>query len=207
MHDWIKAHYRLLRAILVGDLVVLIMLAGFLLRQAAGLDLAHTMFGDRSAFANLQATVGAAAGGAVVGEQAPGFTLTALDGDEVTLSAYRGRPLLINFWASWCAPCRAEMPDLVRAYKAHQADGLVVLAINTTAQDSIADVRAFVSEFKLPFPVLLDETDAVARGQYQLRGLPMSVFVDRKGTIVRRHLGTMSSDQIDAFVDEIVNEP
>lgn len=73
------------------------------------------------------------------------------------------------------------MPDLVRLYKAHKADGVVVLAINMTFQDSVSDVQAFVKEFNMTFPVLLDETGAVAHGQYRVRGLPMTFFVDRKG--------------------------
>ena len=139
-----------------------------------------------------------------VGEKAPDFTLKALDGQDVTLSALQGQPVLINFWASWCAPCRVEMPDLVRAYEAHKANGFVVLAINMTFQDSLADAQSFAKEFHMTFPVLLDETGEVARDRYRLRGLPMSFFVDRNGIIVRRQIGAMSSKQIGTFVGEIM---
>lgn len=152
-----------------------------------------------------QPTVSARSGQALtVGETAPDFTLKALGGQDVTLSSLQGHPVLINFWASWCAPCRVEMPDLVRTYEAHKADGLVILAINTTFQDSVPDAQAFAKEFNMIFPVLLDETGAVARDRYRLRGLPVSFFVDRQGIIVRRQIGAMSSKQIDTFVGEIV---
>lgn len=139
-----------------------------------------------------------------VGEAAPDFTLKTLDGSELTLSTLQGHPVLINFWASWCAPCRAEMPDLVRTYEAHKADGFIVLAINMTFQDSLPDALAFVKEFNMTFPVLLDKTGRVAREQYGLRGLPMSIFVDRNGVIVRRHIGAMTGKQVDTFVAEML---
>ena len=139
-----------------------------------------------------------------VGEAAPDFTLKNLDGQEIPLSVQRGHPVLINFWATWCAPCRVEMPDLVRAFNARQADGLKILAINATYQDALPEVQSFAKEFNIPFPVLLDDTGAVARDRYGLRGMPMSIFIDRQGIIIRRHLGAMTSEQIDKFVDELM---
>ena len=143
-------------------------------------------------------------GRAAVGRPAPDFTLPTLEGDAVSLSDYRGRPVLMNFWATWCAPCRLEMPELVRAYNTHQAEGFVVLAVDLTDQDSIDDVRAFVEEFDMTFPVLLDETGAVYNELYRLLGLPMSVFVDREGRIERIYIGLMTADQIDTFVSEFL---
>ena len=140
----------------------------------------------------------------VVGVLAPDFTLKTLDGGEVSLSQFRGRPVLINFWATWCGPCRLEMPELVRAYEAHKADGFVILGIDLTFQDSIPDVQAFVQEFNMTFPVLLDETGEVGLDRYQLLGLPMSVFVDRDGIITRIHIGAMTGEQIEELVGEIL---
>src|SRR5581483_2973700 len=138
------------------------------------------------------------------GQDAPDFTLKTLDGSILTLSKLRGQPVLINFWASWCEPCRAEMPEIVRAYEAHKADGLVVLAINMTFVDSLPEAQAFVKEFHMPFPVLLDDTGAVARDAYRLPVLPMSFFIDRKGMIVHRQIGAMNGKQLDTFVGEIL---
>lgn len=192
-------------AVLVTTLVALMTGIGVLLAsRLARSDSGATVL-DSAAFVPQQPASSTDGGIApAVGQQAPDFTLKTLDGGEVRLSSLQGKPVLMNFWASWCAPCRVEMPDLVRVYEARKADGLVVLAINMTSQDSLQDARAFVKEFNMTFPVLLDETGAVAHDQYRLRGLPMSFFIDRKGTIVRRHIGAMSGEQIDQFVGELL---
>jgi len=143
-------------------------------------------------------------GQAVVGQPAPNFTLPTLDGDTISLSDYIGQPVLINFWATWCAPCRIEMPELVRAYEEHQDEGFVILAVDLAHQDSIDDVRTFAEEFQMNFPVLLDETGDVSGEMYRLLGLPMSVFVDREGRIERIYVGLMTAEQIDTFVGEIL---
>ena len=157
-------------------------------------------------FTTLQAPahVNSSAPAPITGSPAPDFALTALDGGEVSLSQFRGQPVLINFWASWCLPCRLEMPDLVRIYEANQTKGFVLLGINLTSQDALPDVKSFAEEFKMTFPVLLDETGEVANNLYRLRALPMSVFVDRSGTIIRIHIGAMTGAQIDEFVAEIL---
>lgn len=140
----------------------------------------------------------------VAGAPAPDFTLKTLDGSEVGLSQFRGQPVLINFWASWCPPCRLEMPDLVRAYETHKAEGFVLLGVNLTFQDSLPDVQAFVDEFNMTFPVLLDEAGEVTENLYRLRGLPLSVFVNRDGVIARVHIGAMTASQIEEYIREIL---
>ena len=130
----------------------------------------------------------------VPGAPAPDFTLNTLDGSELSLAQFRGQPVLINFWASWCPPCRLEMPELVRAYEAHQSKGFIILAIDLTFQDSIPDAQAFVDEFNMTFPVLLDETGEVTMELYRLRGLPTSVFVGRDGRIKRVNIGAMTAE-------------
>src|SRR5579859_2885585 len=139
----------------------------------------------------------------VAGAPAPDFTLKSLDGQQVTLSQLKGHPVLINFWASWCPPCRLEMPDLVKAYTAHKAEGFVLLGLNATALDTLPDIKAFVKEFGMTFPVLLDQ-DGSVEALYRLRGLPLSVFVDRKGIIRRLNIGAMSADQIEQYIGEIL---
>lgn len=144
--------------------------------------------------------------GVVVGQIAPDFTLPTLDGEVLTLSDRRGKPVVINFWASWCVPCRVEMPALVRAYEQYRADGLEIVAFNVIFQDSLSEVRAFVDEFQLPFPVVLDEAGHVTADDYQVRGLPMSIFINRDGTIARVQLGAMNEAQIEEFIGALLAE-
>ena len=141
-----------------------------------------------------------------IGQLAPNFTLQSLNGDDISLSDYSGHPVLINFWATWCAPYRQEMPELVRSYNEYQNKGFVILAVNLSYQDSVEDVQTFAEEFEMPFPILLDEEGEVSAELYQLLGLPMSVFIDRKGRIVRTYIGLMLPDQIDGFVNEILEK-
>ena len=138
------------------------------------------------------------------GKRAPDFTLAALDGTEVSLSQFRGQPVLINFWASWCLPCREEMPELVRSYESHKAEGFIILGLNLTYSDSLPDVQAFVNEFNITFPVLLDKDGAVAERLYQIPGVPTSIFINRDGTLERIQVGIMTPRQIDQYVAEIL---
>jgi len=135
--------------------------------------------------------------------RAPEFTLKTLDGGEVSLADFAGRPVLVNFWASWCGPCRAEMSSIIDAYLTHQGKGLEVLAINLTFQDAVADAQAFVNEFRMPFPVLLDER-ADASTAYALFGLPTSVFIDAGGIIRVVHSGPMTRGLIEQYLAEIL---
>lgn len=138
-----------------------------------------------------------------VGRLAPSFELKALGGGSVSLVQLRGRPVLINFWASWCAPCRTEMPDLILTHRAHLAEGLAVVAVNLTDQERMKDVRQFVADLGIPFPVLLDDRGRV-RDRYRLAAVPTSVFVDRIGIIRVIHPGPISRQAIDRAVATIL---
>jgi thiol-disulfide isomerase/thioredoxin len=138
---------------------------------------------------------------------APDFVLKLLDNGRDSLSGYRGRPVLINFWATWCDPCRAEMPLIVAAYRANQEMGLQVLAIDLTDQETTTrDVRRFVAEFSMPFPVLLDEKGKVRR-LYQLRGVPTSVFVGADGVVRFVNIGPIDSETLQRGVTAILLAP
>jgi len=140
----------------------------------------------------------------LIGKQAPDFTLMTLGGTEVSLSQFRGQPVLINFWATWCLPCREEMPELVRSYESHKAEGLIILGLNLTYSDSLPDVETFASEFNITFPILLDKDGAVAERLYRIPGVPTSIFIKRDGTIERIQVGIMTPRQIDQYVAEIL---
>lgn len=124
---------------------------------------------------------------------APDFTLTTLAGDEVTLSELRGDPVILNLWATWCPPCRAEMPAIQAVYEKYREQGLQVLAVNMTYQDSAPAAADFVQEFKLTFPIPLDTTGIVGNG-YQMRALPSTFFIDREGVIQQVIIGGPMSE-------------
>jgi peroxiredoxin len=141
---------------------------------------------------------------AQTGKPAPDFRLKTLDGNEIKLSDLRGKTVLINLWASWCPPCRYEMPGIQAAYEKFNSKGLVVLGINFTAQDNLQDVRDFVTELKLTFPILLDESGDVSAGLYGMRGLPTSYFIDTQGILQRIQVGAMLPEKIEEFLLEIL---
>jgi peroxiredoxin len=137
------------------------------------------------------------------GQPAPNFTLKTLTGNSITLSDLRGKPVILNFWASWCYPCRLEMPELERVYQKYPSDGLTVLGINVTTQDTLADAQAFVAEFAPTFPILLDDTGE-ATTRYGVRGLPTSYFINRQGIVTHVHLGALNARQLGEFAGEIL---
>lgn len=137
------------------------------------------------------------------GEAAPDFTLPRLDGGRIALADLRGRPVLINFWATWCRPCRTEMPELVSAYATHRAAGLEIVAVNLTDQENGKDVRRFVAELGMLFPIALDEKGKV-RERYRLVSLPTSIFVDTAGVVRVVHPGPISAGVLAQGLDSIL---
>lgn len=116
------------------------------------------------------------------GFPAPDFTLNTPAGTALALADQRGKVVIVNIWASWCGPCRAEMPAMQQIYDAERERGLQVLAVNSTVQDTAAHAEAFANELGLNMPVLLDTDGAVTRA-YMVRALPNTFIIDRKGVI------------------------
>ena len=137
------------------------------------------------------------------GFRAPDFTLTTLEGETVTLSDFKGQPVLINFWATWCPPCRAEMPAIQAAYERYAAQGLVVLGVDMAESPDV--VAAFVQRFGIRFPIPLDRDEQVAT-QYRVRAIPTSFFVDREGVVRSTFTGPMNGPLIADRVSQILGE-
>ncbi|HVO68640.1 MAG TPA: cytochrome c biogenesis protein/redoxin [Aggregatilineaceae bacterium] len=132
--------------------------------------------------------------GLQVGQRAPDFTAQLLDGQTVSLSGFRGHPVLLNFWATWCGPCREEMPDFQTVYDTYRADGFVVLAVN--AMESKSDVAAFVQKLGITYPIALDESGTINRDLYARVGYPTSFLLDRNGVIVAYHPRLISGSEL-----------
>jgi len=137
---------------------------------------------------------------------APDFTLDTLQGEQVKLSGLRGKVIVVNFWTTWCPPCRAETPALEMSYEAYQDLDVVILGVNLTDQDSLKEVESFVQEFGLTYPILLDRDGAVGL-LYQLSGLPTTFFINREGVIHTVVIGgPMSETSIRSKIEALLKE-
>ena len=140
------------------------------------------------------------------GQPAPAFRVPDPDGRMISLQDYQGRPVIINFWATWCGPCRQEMVVLQAAYEAHKAAGLAILAVSQDQQDRIETVRAYWAALGLTFLLLLDPDGSVAV-LYSVLFLPSTVFVHPSGAVVAVHFGPMTQTQMEQHLKAILPQP
>ena len=124
-----------------------------------------------------------------VGEPAPDFALQNLEGRVVRLSDFRGQTVLLNFWATWCAPCRQEFPEFVSAYERNKDGGLVIIGVNI--KENLASIRKFVDDFGAKFPIVVDADGSVS-SQYRIQGLPVSWFIDKEGVLRSQVIGLVT---------------
>ncbi len=143
--------------------------------------------------------------GGLVHQAAPDFTLTDLNGTTVNLADFKGKVVLINVWATWCPPCVRETPRLVRVAEQYTADGLVVLGVNATYQDTVSDVRAFVAQQQIPYPILLDPDNVVGQ-LYPTRLMPSTFLVDRTGLIRAVRVGEIDEQQLTEQISALLAE-
>ena len=129
-------------------------------------------------------------------EPAPDFAVESIeDGTVLRLSDYRGKVVVLNFWASWCEPCRQEMPEFEAAYQERLAsDDFVVLAIDALALDSREDAAEFIEAMGVTFPTAFDTPDGAVAASYNVRGLPATFFIDREGVVRAMTLGPVFGD-------------
>ena len=130
------------------------------------------------------------------GNEAIDFTLRDPNGKEITLSDYKGKKVLLNFWATWCNPCKKEMPDMEKIHKAYP--GVAILAVNI---DTDNDIKGFMNNLNLTFPTVLDVNEDVNK-KYNVVSIPTSFFIDENGVIKKKVVGIMDYKQM---VDHIEN--
>ena len=154
-------------------------------------------------FALYQPVEGTKEKGPVVGSQAPDFQLETLDGKSLRLSDLRGKGVLVNFWATWCKPCREEMPAIQKMYEKYRDRGFEVVAVNI-AETPVA-VQGFTRQLGLTFPVVLDRDRQVTK-LYQVGPIPTSFFVRPNGTIAHKVVGQMDEGQIEIYINDVIPE-
>lgn len=131
------------------------------------------------------------------GNMAPDFELIDLEGNPIKLSDFKGKPVLLNFWASWCGPCKAEMPHMEKLYRNKKEDSFEILAVNATTSEKNRDnVEKFIEEYELTFPIPLDEKGSVSH-QYDIIGYPTSFFLDSDGVIRSKVLGPLDEEHLE----------
>ncbi len=136
----------------------------------------------------------------ILGSLSPDFALVDLEGEQVKLSDFEGKPVVVNFWATWCAPCRVEMPALQARFEQYKSSGLRILAVDFDEPEE--DVHNFRDEFGLTFTILLDPGAKVQK-LYRTRAYPTTFFIDRNGVIQVQHFGAMTEKQLDANLAQI----
>lgn len=134
-------------------------------------------------------------------QSAPDFTLTDLDGNNVSLTDFKGKNIYLNFWASWCGPCKLEMPDIEKIHQEYKDKDLVVLAVNLGENKN--KVTSFINANKFSFTVLVDPQGKTARS-YQVSSIPVSVFINKEGLIVSKRAGLMTYSQMEAYVNDLI---
>lgn len=134
------------------------------------------------------------------GNLAPDFELTTLDGRKVKLSDYRGKKVILNFWATWCPPCRAEIPDMEKFYSSYKDKDMVILGVNLTkAEKDQTSVKSFIKEYGVTYPIPLDK-ESLAAEMYQVSAIPTSYIIDPQGTIIQKIVGPMDFETMKSLL-------
>ena len=136
---------------------------------------------------------------------APDFTVLNERGQSVQLSDYRGKPVVVNFWATWCAPCQSELPAFESAYEEYKKDIQFMMVNLTTKEDSLgslSDIKDFVNERGYDFPLYFDTKGEASKAYDGLTSIPVTLFIDKKGDLVYQHVGAMSEMRLIQFIEK-----
>jgi peroxiredoxin len=128
------------------------------------------------------------------------FKLKDLNGNELSLSDLRGKKVFLNFWASWCSPCKAEIPEMEKFYQETKNSDLVIVSVDIG--EPLNDVKAFIDQNNYNFTVLLDSNQKVA-AQYGISAIPTSFFIDKEGNIISKHTGPMNTRQMKEYINAL----
>ncbi|WP_270182497.1 redoxin domain-containing protein [Alkalihalobacillus sp. CinArs1] len=139
--------------------------------------------------------------GTEINDRAPDFTLTTLEDEEkVSLSDFEGKPVFLNFWATWCPPCEEEMPD-IQAFADQYGEEVEVISVNFTKFEPKKDeIPIFVEENNLRFPVLMDNEGKVGEDLYKVISMPTSYMIDREGVIVEKRVGPLTLEEMEEWL-------
>lgn len=174
--------------------------AGVFIGAAVGLIASYGLPPSADQGSDRQQVLSEQLGAMEVGAEAPDFALQSVEGKTVELSSYRGQVVVLNFWATWCGPCRVEMPTLEAQYARYRNEGFTVLGVN--AGEERAQVEEFEQELGLTFPLLLDPEERIQR-LYRIRAYPTSILIDRQGKIAKVHFGVLTQDQLEQYLSEL----
>jgi peroxiredoxin len=138
----------------------------------------------------------------VEGDKAPDFTLTTLDGKQRSLSELKGKAIMLNFWGTWCPPCKSEMPAIQQAYSMNKNRGFEVVSINI--RENELPVSNFAQQMDLTFPIWMDKDREVVK-LYKIGPIPSSFFINREGEIIKRVEGPLQLSQLQQIIDQITS--
>ena len=195
---------------IIGVIVILglvaIMLGGYIKNQIEASETVN----EKSLVKGYEVDLSKAEYGLKKGQYAPDFTLETLSGEPITLSDLKGKKVLLNFWATWCPPCKKEMPDLQHYYEKYANDENVeIVAVNLThtertisTTDVVENVKLFAESYDLTFPIPLMKEDSISK-TYQIITIPSTFMIDTEGRIQRQIIGPLNVDSIHEYVRQI----
>lgn len=141
--------------------------------------------------------------GEIVGKQAPPFSLKTSEGGGLTMNSLKGKGVILNFWATWCAPCKVEMPDFEEAYKNHKEKGLEIIGVNFQQEPDI--VKRFLEKWEMSFPIALD-VDGDLSKKYGVVALPSTFFIDRNGKVLGSHVGLVQPSLLEEWILKLTGD-